>query len=418
MRLKTVLNRCLRFKGFVYRKAEFSDQTIMVRIEAREGSSPMCSECGRAGAVYDHERNLRAFEHIPIWGFPVFFIYRMRRVDCRLCGRVIVERVPWATGKHHTTDVYRCFLANWGKVLAWQEVARRFRTCWQTVFRSVQYVVQFGLQHRRLDDVQALGIDELAWQKGHEYVTAVYQIDPDHQRLLWIGQERRERTLRGFFSAMELESPGFCQRIRVVCSDMWRAYRNVIRERIGHAVHVLDRFHIMQHFGKALDQIRAEEARRLHSRGQQPLLKRTRWCLLKRPEHLSDPQRARLGDLLRLNLRTTRAYLLKEQFQLFWQYRSAFWAGRFLETWCRHVMRSRLRPLKRIAQMLRSHREEILNWFRLKKAFSSAIVEASNNKFKLTLRKAFGFRSFDVMQVAVLHQLGDLPEPHFAHEFW
>jgi transposase len=418
MQLKTVLNRCLRFKGFVYGRAEFSGKTIMVTIEPRQGSKPVCAGCGTPGPVYDHEPNHRVFEHIPIWGFRTCFVYRMRRVSCTTCCRVIVERVPWATGKQHTTDVYRSFLANWAKVLSWTETARRFRTCWQTVFRSVQSVVEYGLKHRELGDVHAIGIDELAWQKGHAYVTAVYQIDREHQRLLWIGENRTEQTLRQFFTAMEVRSPGFCQRIRVVCSDMWRAYVKVISMCIGHAVHVLDRFHIMQHFGKALDKIRAEEARRLRSKGQHPLLKKTRWCLLKRPENLSDPQRARLGDLLRLNLRTTRAYLLKEQFQLFWQYHSPFWAGRFLDIWCQRTMRSRLRPMKQIALMLRTHREEILNWFRLKKAFSSAIVEASNNKFKLTIRKAFGFRSFDVLQVAVMHQLGKLPEPAYAHEFW
>jgi len=418
MRLKTVLNRCLRFKGFVYGKSEFSGKAIMVTIESRKGCQPICAACGTPGPVYDHERNLRVFEHIPLWGFHTHFVYRMRRVSCSTCNRVVVEQVPWATGKQHTTDVYRCFLANWAKVLSWKEVSRRFRTCWQTVFRSVQSVVAYGLEHRTLDDVQAIGIDELAWKKGHGYVTAVYQIDREHQRLLWVGENRTEQTLRQFFASMEALSPGFCKRIRVACSDMWRPYLKVISMRIGQAVHVLDRFHIMQHFGKALDKVRAEEASRLRSKGQQPLLKKTRWCLLKRPENLSGTQQARLGDLLRLNLRTTRAYLLKEQFQLFWEYTSPFWAGRFLDAWCQRTMRSRLKPMKRIALMLRSHREEILNWFRLKKAFSSAIVEASNNKFKLTIRKSFGFRSFDVLQVAVLHQLGKLPEPQFAHEFW
>lgn len=418
MLLKTILNRSFRCKGFVYGETEFVGNTIMVTVNARKGSKPICSCCGMPGAIYDHEPEARGFEHIPIWGYPVILIYRMRRVDCKSCGRVVVEKVPWASGKHHSTDVYRCFLASWAKVISWQETARRFRTCWQTVFRSVQYVVEYGLKNRTLDDVQAIGIDELAWRKGHDYVTAVYQIDREHQRLLWIGQERTEKTLRGFFTAVESEAPGFCARVRVVCSDMWKPYRNVIQERINHAVHVLDRFHIMQYFGRALDKIRAGEARRLHSVGKKPLLHKSRWCLLKRPENLSDPQRARLGDLLKLNLRTTRAYLLKEQFQLFWEYRSAFWAGRYLDTWCRHVMRSRLDPMKDIAKMLRSHREQILNWFRLRKAFSSAIVEASNNKFKLTIRKAFGFRSFEVMQVAVFHQLGKLPEPHFTHEFW
>ncbi|MEI6186745.1 MAG: ISL3 family transposase [Dehalococcoidia bacterium] len=418
MQLETVLNRCLRFKGFVYKRSEFNGKAIMVMIEPRKGCRPECSACGTPGPGYDHEPGHRVFEHIPVWGFRTRFVYRMRRVSCVTCGRVVVERVPWATGKHHTTDVYRCYLANWAKVLSWTEVARRFRTCWQTVFRSVQSVVEYGLAHRDLGDVRAIGIDELAWKKGHGYVTAVYQIDRERQRLLWIGEHRTESTMRQFFAFMESRSPGFSARIRVVCSDMWRAYLKTIRVLIPQAVHVLDRFHIMQHFSKALDKIRAEEARRLRAEGQHPLIKNTRWCLLKRPENLSSPQRARLGDLLRLNLRITRAYLLKEQFQLFWQYKSPFWAGRFLDTWCRRTMRSRLKPMKSIALMLRSHRELILNWFRLKKAFSSSIVEASNNKFKLTIRKAFGFRSFDVLQIAVMHQLGKLPEPVFAHEFW
>ena len=127
---------------------------------------------------------------------------------------------------------------------------------------------------------------------------------------------------------------------------MWKAYLTVIAERAGHAVHVLDRFHIMAHLSQAIDAVRAAEARKLAAAGKAPVLKHSRWLLLKRPERLSDDQRGRLKELVRRNLRTVRAYLLKEDFQLFWGYVSPYWAGRFLDRWCTRTMRSRLDPMR------------------------------------------------------------------------
>ena len=152
---------------------------------------------------------------------------------------------------------------------------------------------------------------------------------------------------------------------------MWKPYLKVVADRAQQAVHVLDRFHIMSHFSKAIDEVRAAEARKLAAAGKAPVLKHSRWLLLKRPEHLTDPQEDRLADLVRRNLRTVRAYLLKEHFQLLWGYVSPYWAGQFLDRWCTRTMRSRLDPMKEVARMLRSHRDLILNWFRARGQFSS-----------------------------------------------
>src|SRR4030095_10817803 len=127
---------------------------------------------------------------------------------------------------------------------------------------------------------------------------------------------------------------------------------------------------------KALDEIRAGESRRVASEGGVPVLKKSRWLLLKREEKLKTEQRFRLRDLLRYNLKTVRAYLLKESFQQLWDYNSATWAGKFLDDWCRHVMRSRIEPMKKIARSLRAHRELILNYFRAQKLLSSGRVAA------------------------------------------
>ena len=202
-----------------------------------------------------------------------------------------------------------------------------------------------------------------------------------------------------------------------VCSDMWKPYLKVIAKKAGQAIHVLDRFHIMAHINKALDEVRAQETRTLREKGFMPVLTKTRWLLLKRPENLSENQTGKLSELLRYNLKSVRGYLLKEEFQFFWSYLSPHWAGQFLDQWCTKAMRSKIEPLKKVARMLRNHRELLLNWFRAKGQLSSGIVEGFNNKAKLTSRKAYGFKTFHAMQIALYHTLGALPEPEFTHKF-
>jgi len=344
----------------------------------------------------------------------VVLLYCMRRVDCRACG-VRVEAVPWGIGKHQLTKAYMLFLAHWARKLSWQETAVSFRTTWDKVCQSVEYVVQWGIEHRQLGSIAAIGVDEIQYAKGHKYLTLVYQIEQHCTRLLWIGRERTVASFEQFFALIGEELAG---RIEFVCSDMWQPYLTVIRERCSQAIHILDRFHIVAKMNTALDQVRAGEARRLARDGYEPILKKTRWCVLKRRANLTGQQRFRLRDLLRYNLRTARAYLLKEDFQQFWEYESPSWAGKFLDEWCCQVMRSRIEPMKKIARTLRSHRTLILNYFRARKQYSSGVVEGLNNKAKLTMRKSYGFRTFHVTETALYHALGKLPEPDVAHRFF
>jgi transposase len=206
--------------------------------------------------------------------------------------------------------------------------------------------------------------------------------------------------------------------IRYVCSDMWKGYLKVVAQRLPDAVHILDRFHIVANLNKALDKVRAAEAKKLSAIGDSETLKKTRWCILKRPKNLTTKQRGRLKELLSYNLKTVRAYLLSQEFQFFWTYKSSTWAERFLDSWCRTVMRSRIEPLKGFARQMRHHKPLLLNWFKTKKQFSSGAVEAMNNNAKLAIRKAYGFRSFNALEIALFHRLGNLPEPPIANRFW
>ena len=212
-------------------------------------------------------------------GFPVFFVYLMRRVDCRRCG-VKVESVPWAEGKQTLTRTYMQFLAGWARRMSWQEVADIFRTSWEKVFRSVEWIVGWGLAHRDLEGVTAIGVDEILWRRGHKYLTVVYQIDRHSKRLLWVGRDRTVKTLLRFFQQFGVERAA---ELKFVCSDMWKPYLKVISKKASTALHVLDRFHIAMHMNKAIDEVRAQESRDMKAAGLEPILKHSRWCLLKRP---------------------------------------------------------------------------------------------------------------------------------------
>ena len=206
-------------------------------------------------------------------------------------------------------------------------------------------------------------------------------------------------------------------KIVFVCSDMWEPYLKVIREKCSEALHIIEGFHIVAKMNKALDEVRAEETRRMKLEGHSPVLKKSRWLLLKRNENLGDEQRFRLRDILRYNLKTVRACLLMEAFQQLWDYNSPAWAAKFLDEWCRQTMRSRIEPMKKIASSLRQHRELILNYFRAEKLISSGVVEGLNNKAKVTMRKSYGFRTYRVLELALYHSLGKLPEPESTHDF-
>jgi len=296
MELITILNRCHRFPGFVYQHAQFSadKESIEVAVRPRKGPTAVCSRCHLPAPGYDQLAE-RRFEFIPLWGFFVFLLYAMRRVDCPRCGSVIVEEVPWGDGKRTVTKAYMLFLARWARRLSWKETAECFRTSWDKVFDAVEHVVAWGLEHRTLGQIDAIGVDEIQYAKGHKYLTLVYQIDIGITRLLWVGKERTIESFQGFF--------------------------------------------------------------------------------------------------------TTRA-------------------GKFLDDWCRQTMRSRIEPVKKIARSLRQHRELILNYFRAQKLISSGVVEGLNNKAKVTMRKSYGFRTYRVLELALYHSLGKLPEPESTHDFF
>jgi len=243
--------------------------------------------------------------------------------------------------------------------------------------------------------------------------TLIYQIDEHLTRLLWVGHDRSEPTLLRGLNSLGTE---VCAGIRYVCSDMWAPYLAAVKSRLN-ALHVLDRFHIRQLLNKAIDAVRRDEARALAQAGLVPRLKKLRWALLKNRRNWTPSERRRMGELAHSSLAAIRAFWLVAAFEHFWGYISPTWAGKFLDSWCQRVRRSRLKPLKTVAASLTEHREVLLNYFRAKKAISGGVVEGLNNKVKVTFRKSYGFRTDKAREIALFHVLGKLPEPEIIHGF-
>jgi transposase len=390
---------------------------IEVQVEAHAGCRGRCSQCQRPSPGYDRLPE-RRWQFVPLWGIPVWFVYAPRRVECREHG-VVVEQIPWSDGKRPLTTAMMGFLARWARRLSWRETAEVFHTSWEAVYRSVEWCVEWGLSHRKLEGIEAIGVDEIHWGHGlkaDNFLTLIYQIDAGCKRLLWIGKRRTEKTLR---LGLQVLGPEVVRGLRFVCSDMWRPYLNVLAAEAGQALHILDRFHIVQHMNQAVDEVRRAEGTRLKakSKDEAKQLKNMRWSLLRKGSRVRGRARKKLNALIASKLDTARAWELKEAFQHFWKYKSPLWAGGFLDAWCDRALRSRLEPMQKVARMLRNHEELLLNWFRAKGQLSSGSVEGLNNKCRVVTRRAYGFRTFNATEIALYHTLGRLPEPECAHRF-
>ena len=421
LQVKTVLNDIQHFPGFVFQDIRFQRQgegrlgCIEVTIEPHAGIPAKCSRCLKPAPGYDRLPQ-RSWLFVPLWGILTIFVFAARRVQCASHG-VVVEHVPWSDGKRPVTLAMMGFLSRWARRLSWRETARAFQTSWECVYRSVEWFVQWGLTHRKLEGVQSIGVDEIHWGKGKradQFLTVIYQIDSHCRRLLWVGRRRTQATLRQGLAAL---GPVVVSGLRFVCSDMWKPYLNVIAAQVGHALHVLDRFHITMHLNQAVDQVRRGESARLSGKPAGARLKKMRWKLLRRGSRVRGHARDKLNALIGSKLATARAWLLKESFHHFWTYNSVAWASGFLDYWCTRALRSRLEPMRRVARMLRTHEELILNWFRAKGEVSSGAVEGLNNKVRVVTRRSYGFRTYKAMEIALYHTLGRLPEPETTHRF-
>lgn len=403
MLVETFIRKQLRLKAHRVTKLEESDEGLVVHIDRLERRRLRCGLCGQlCPKVHSLVSKQRCWRDLSLRQTPLLLCYRPRRLRCGHCG-VRVEAVPWAARWARVTRTLAAAVAVLARQLSWQQTAQHFRLNWKSVARVVKRAVAYGLAQRRRRPLHWIGVDEVSRRKGHRYLTVVY--DLERRTLLWVGEDRTEQTLAGFFSGLGRRR---CRTIQVVCMDMWAAYAKAVSQHAPQAQVLFDRFHLVQHLNRAVDEVRRAQMRRLR-REEKVRFKGTRYLLLKNPWNLTADQKERLSTLVRWNTPITRAYYLKESFQLFFDYQQEKRAGEHLERWMHSAMRARLAPFQKLVRMLRSHLDGVLAWTKLR--LSNGALEGMNNKIKLVSHRAFGFRSVEHYVAAIYHCCARLPLP-------
>lgn len=408
MTVASLVRKTLGLKNHSVKKVIEKDGRVVVSLDRIKRRLLPCSVCGSFERVKDRLPE-RSWRHVPLWGIEVELRYRPCRVRCSCCEAIKVEKIPWTLGKSSISHPLIIVLATWSRLLAWDVVAKLYGVSWSMVISAVDAAVAYGLEQRDLKKLRFIGVDEISRRRGHIYHTNVYDLET--KTLVWSKEGRSKDTLHAFFDSI---GPVQSAAIEGICCDMWANYVEVIEVRAPQATLVFDKFHIVRHLLNAVNDVRKMEAAAL--RATEPeLLKRTRYMWLKNPWNLTDKQWPRLQELLNMNLKVVRAYLLKELFRNLWEYKSKAWAKKYLDRWFWWATHSRLKPMRDFAWMLRRHENGILAYFDCR--IDNGATEAMNNNAKAIAHRARGFRKERTFTLAMYHCMGGLDLPQSWHKF-
>lgn len=376
------------------------EQRVDVWAEHAEGESWPCPECGVLLAVYDHSPE-RVWRHLDSCQFMTYLRARPPRVNCPTHG-VKQVRLPWAEPKARFTAMFERFAIDVLRETDVQGATRILRISWDEAWHIMERAVERGRATKEQRVVRHMGVDEKAAAKGHKYLTLV--CDLESGTVEYIGDDRKTGSLDTYLTSL---SPEQLKGIEAIATDMWEPFLYAIHARVPNAAEkvVFDRFHIMQHVGKALDTVRKQEHRQLQAIGDDTLAK-SKYLWLYSQENLPEVHRDRFDDLRRSDLKTSRAWAIKETLRHLWSYRYRAWGERHYKRWYYWATHSRLEPIIKAAQTIHRHLDNVLTYF--KHRVTNAVSEGLNSKIQTIKKRAYGFRNRDNFKTAIYFHCGGL----------
>jgi transposase len=374
-------------------------EEVRVQVEMKVGTRLHCPVCNEACPGYDSRR--RTWRHLDTCQFKTIVESNVPRLECPVHG-VRQINVPWAEPGSGFTVLMESLVIDWLKEASIKAVARLMDLTWDQVDGVMQRAVQRGLARRAALEPERIGIDETSFQKRHEYVTVVTDLDTGD--VLYVADDRTKESLQAFFDDLE---PADLLRLKVVCMDMWGPYISVVELMLHDAEKKIcfDKFHVAKHLGDAVDKVRRAEQREQLEGGDRSLVG-TRYAWLTNPEHMGEDSVGFFERMKRLALRTARAWAIKENAMCLWHYASRGWARRAWQAWISWALRSKLEPIRRVARMVRDHLEGILNAIVL--GATNAAAESVNARIQRVKRMACGFRNRQRFRNAIYFHLGGL----------
>lgn len=364
-------------------------KTVKLWVRRKRGNRKLvCSGCGRKfTAVYDsYEREVR---DLPCFEYRTTVVIELYRVRCPDCG-IKTETVPQLPSKAPFSKRFEEAVGLACESAPVRRVARQLGLAASTVRAiDLRYLKRWAAARKKLV-LRQMGVDEIYLGKKQKFLTVASNLETGEP--LWFGKERKKETLDEFFqqqmSAFQRSA------IRAACVDMWEPFRQSIEQWVPNCRIVYDKFHIMQHAGAAVDEVRRAEFFRKGGAARE-VVKGKRWLLLSRWVHLNTNKRRQLNALFALNRRVMKAYLLKESLDRLWSYTYEGAMLRYLQSWIDQLRWQRLKPMEKLARMLLDHLEGILNYCRIK--VPMGVVEAVNGNIKALLRRGRGYRDMNYL---------------------
>jgi transposase len=363
------------------------------------GKPAYCSECGEQRPLKDHAPE-RTWRHLDTMQFETILTARVPRTKCPNCGVKTCE-IPWAEPHGRFTMMFEAFAIRVLQAAGTTEQARILLGLnWNSVQRIMDKAVERGLIDRDLEEVKHLGIDEKSFRRGHDYITVLTDID--QSRVLEVTQGRDEEAANGLW---EIFSENQKENIEAVAIDMWQAFENSVVKNVPEADIVHDRFHLSKHLNEAVDKVRRQEHKALKKEGDETL-SGSRYWWLRNPEKIDDETWDSFALLKEMELKTSRAWAIREQFRWFWEYRYAGSAKKFFDRWYQWASRCRLEPVKKAAKMIWKRLDNILTWFG--HPISNGPAEGFNSRIQSIKSAARGFKNFNNYRTRILFFCGKL----------
>ncbi len=330
-------------------------------------------------------------------GWRIYLEFKRWRVHCPRCHGVHVEHLDWLAKNPRYTQRFARHVGRLCRDMPNQRVAEMERLHHSTVKALDTLYMQKQIELAGQPAPRAIGIDEIAIRKGHNYRVIVS--DLERGRPIWVGgQGRKEADIDLFFQAVGEKKSA---RIELAAMDMWKAFRNSVRKNAPRARIIFDKFHIMRHLSKALDEVRRREYKRLTGKDRR-YIKGQRYTLLSRRENLNLDGRPALKKLLQANRRLNTACVLKERFGQLWDYRTERGARAFFERWKDSLKWQRLEPYRKFAELIEAHWEGIASYCHPDNKVSLGLVEGINNKIRVLQRRAYGYRDEDYLKLKIV----------------
>lgn len=359
-----------------------------------------CPECGAVCKLYDHQPE-RRWRHLDTCQYQTILHAAPPRSDCREHGAKAVK-VPWAEPSSRFTALFEALAIEWLKAASQTAVGGLLRLSWDEVHGIMERAVERGLQRRKAEPVSRIGVDEKAFRKGHNYLTLVN--DLTRPRVLYVAEERRQSSLDGFWKTLTEEQ---INGIEAVAMDMWDPYIASVREHVPDADGkiVFDKFHVAQHLGEAVDRVRRQENQTLRAAGDDRLAG-TRYDWLRNPAAMEPEDRREFAALRNSELKTARAWALKETAMALYGYIYERPARKHFRWWHNWAVRSRLKPMIEVARMLKRRFENVITY--LKHRITNASSESINAKIQWVKYTARGFRNKQNFINAIYFHCGGL----------